>query len=64
MVPSQVLLARLTGIDKNIINALENNRIFLSASYALLISETLGCRLDDLYEKKSIEDERNPHRGE
>lgn len=51
MVAKQEDLARMTGISRSTINALENNRLFLSSSYALLIAEALGCRLDDLYEK-------------
>ncbi len=53
MVAKQESLARMTGISRSTINALENNRLFLSSHYALLIAEALGCRLDDLYEKRS-----------
>jgi len=45
-------LSRRTGISRSTLNALENNKLFLSSTYALLISETLGCKLDDLFEKK------------
>lgn len=51
MVPKQGDLARMTGINRNIISALENGRLFLSSTYALLIAEALGCSLDDLFEK-------------
>jgi DNA-binding XRE family transcriptional regulator len=51
VVAKQEDLARMTGINRSIINALENNRLFLSAPYALLICEALKCKLDDLYEK-------------
>jgi transcriptional regulator with XRE-family HTH domain len=59
MVPTQVKLSKMTGIDKNIVNALENNRMFLSSSHALLISDALGCKLDDLFEKHKLKNERN-----
>ena len=51
MVPTEQELARRTGISRNTISAIENNRLFLSSPYALLLTEALGCRLDDLYEK-------------
>ncbi len=51
-VPKQEVLALKTGIPRSTISALENNRLFLSAPYALLIKECLGCSLDDLYEKQ------------
>jgi putative transcriptional regulator len=53
MVAKQEDLARMTEISRSTINALENNRLFLSSPYALLIAEALGCRLDDLYEKRN-----------
>lgn len=46
-------LAKMTGISRSTINALENNRLFLSSPYALLIAEALGCKLDELYEKQN-----------
>lgn len=51
MVAKQEDLARMTGIPRTTVNALESNRLFLSAPYALLIAEALGCRLDELYER-------------
>ncbi|MDP8236988.1 MAG: helix-turn-helix domain-containing protein [Candidatus Erginobacter occultus] len=54
MVAKQEELATMTGISRSTINALENNRIFLSSPYALVIAEVLNCRLDDLYEKQEI----------
>lgn len=54
-------LAKLTGIPRSTINALECNRLFLSSPYALLISEALNCTLDDLYERR-IEPARRPGR--
>ncbi|KQC16044.1 MAG: hypothetical protein APR56_10315 [Methanosaeta sp. SDB] len=54
MVAKQEELATMTGISRSTINALENNRIFLSSPYALVIAEVLNCRLDDLYEKQKI----------
>ncbi len=51
MVARQEELARKTGISRTIISTLENNRLFLSAQYALLIAEALGCSLNDLYER-------------
>ena len=51
LVAKQEDLARITGINRTTINALENNRLFLSSPYALIIAEALGCSLDDLYEK-------------
>lgn len=56
MVAKQKDLARMTGIDRSTINALENNRLFLSSPYALLIAEALGCRLDDLYCKRNAKE--------
>lgn len=52
MVAKQDELAKLTGIGRTTISALENNRLFLSAPYALIIAEVLGCSLDDLYEPR------------
>lgn len=49
MVPRQEALARMTGISRSTISALENNRLFLSSPYALLIAEALECPLGDLY---------------
>lgn len=50
LIPKQETLASMTGISRSTINALENNRLFLSAPYALLIKQALQCKLDDLYE--------------
>jgi len=52
LVATQQELAQLTGINRTIINALENNRLFLSSQYALAISEVLRCSLNDLYQKR------------
>jgi transcriptional regulator with XRE-family HTH domain len=60
MIAKQEVLARRTGIPRSTISALENNRLFLSAPYALLIREELGCTLDDLYETITP----SPGRGE
>jgi DNA-binding XRE family transcriptional regulator len=51
MVGKQEELSRLTGINRSTISALENNRLFLSSHYALLIAEALKCKLDDLFER-------------
>ena len=51
MIARQEELSRRTGISRTILSALENNHLFLSAQYALLITEALGCSLDDLYER-------------
>ena len=56
MLARQEDLSRITGIGRTTVSALENNRLFLSSPYALIIAEALGCRLDDLYEKRSIGD--------
>lgn len=53
MVAKQEDLSKMTGISRSTINALENNRLFLSSSYALLIAEALGCKLDELYAKRN-----------
>ena len=50
-IATQEELARLTGIDRTTISAIENNRFFLSSSYALIFKEVLGCSLDDLFEQ-------------
>jgi len=52
MIAKQEDLADRTGISRTTMNALENNRLFLSSAYALLIAEVLGCKLDELYEKR------------
>jgi len=59
-VPKQEVLALVTGIPRTTISALENNRVFLSSPYALLIRDALGCTLDDLYERA---DPRSGHNG-
>ena len=46
-------LAERTGIHRSTINALEQNELFLSSHYALLIAEVLGCTLDDLFERET-----------
>lgn len=51
MIATQEELARLTGIDRTTISAIENNRLFLSSPYALIFKEALGCSLDDLFEQ-------------
>ena len=51
LIPTQVELARKSGIDRTTISALENNRLFLSIRYALRLKEVLGCSLDDIYEE-------------
>ncbi len=56
MVSKQWDLARMTGINRNIINALENGLLFLSSTYALLIAEALGCSLDELFERRVPDD--------
>lgn len=63
MVARQEELARMTGIGRTTISALENNRLFLSAPYALIIAEALGCRLDDLYERRHPAVGRSPRTG-
>jgi DNA-binding XRE family transcriptional regulator len=60
MLPKQEDLVKLTGISRSVISALENNRLFLSSPYALTIAEALGCKLDDLFEKRQA----NPGRKE
>ena len=51
LIISEAELARRTGIERTTMSALENNRRFLSIEHALLISEVLGCTLDQLYEQ-------------
>lgn len=55
LIASQAELARRTGIHRTTICALENNRIPLSVSYAMLIRRVIGCSLDDLYEETARE---------
>jgi len=50
-IAKQEVLSLRTGIPRTTLSALENNRLFLSAPYALLIRDELGCSLDDLYER-------------
>ena len=52
LVETQADLAKLTGISRSTLNNIENNKIFLSSYYGLLIAEALGCSLSDLYERK------------
>ncbi len=52
MLAKQEDLARITGINRSTINALENNRVFLSSHYALIIASALGCTVDELYSKR------------
>ena len=52
LVATQEELAKLTGINRTTINALENNRQFLSSHYALLIAEVLRCNVSDLYKQR------------
>ena len=51
LIVSQAKLARLTGICRTTICALENNLIPFSIQHALLIKRALCCSLDDLYEE-------------
>ena len=48
-IPTQVMLAWITRIPRSVISEIEGQRRFLCAAYALLIAETLRCRVDDLY---------------
>ena len=41
------------GISPSIICDIESNRKFLSSVYALRMAEVLGCKLDDLFERKT-----------
>ena len=50
LIATQEDLSRLTGIDRTTISAIENHRLFLSSTYALLFAEALKCSLDDLFE--------------
>ena len=52
MVATQQELSMKTGIGRTTISALENNRLFLSSTYALVIAEALHCKLGDLFEKR------------
>ena len=57
MIATQEELAKLTGIDRTTISAIENNRLFLSSPYALIFKKVLGCFLDDLYELVDTKEE-------
>jgi DNA-binding XRE family transcriptional regulator len=66
-VAKQETLARCTGIPRTTVSALECNKLFLSAPYALLIRDALGCSMDDLYERvecDSEDDTKAPGRRE
>ena len=52
LVETQADLAKLTGISRSTLNNIENNKIFLSSYYGLIIAEALGCSLSDLYIRK------------
>jgi len=56
LIAKQEELSRITGIPRSTINAIENNRTFLSSPYALLIRDALGCKLDDLYSRRDGSD--------
>ena len=51
MIATQEELAKLSGIDRTTISAIENNRLFLSSPNALIFKKVLGCSLDDLFER-------------
>lgn len=51
LISSQAELARLSGICRTTICALEKNRVNLSIRYALCLKKVLRCSLDDLYEE-------------
>ena len=59
MIATQEELARLTGINRTTISAIENQRLFLSTPYALVFKEALGCSLDDLFEEVETEQSDN-----
>lgn len=50
---TQKELSRRTGIPRSSIGAIESQKLFLSAPYALLIKEEFNCSLDELYERKA-----------
>jgi len=52
LVEKQADLAKLTGISRPTLNNIENNKIFLSSYYAILIAEALSCSISDLYVRK------------
>ena len=54
LVPSEADLSRRTGIPRTVLSELENNRRFLCIQYALLLVEALGCRLEQLYERRDL----------
>jgi len=58
LISSQAKLARLSGICRTTICALEGNRITLSIGYALRLKKILKCSLDDLYEEIPCERRR------
>ena len=63
---TQQELARLTGIDRTTISAIERGRLFLSSRYALVFREILRCSLDDFYEEVDMIDKndgRTPSRA-
>lgn len=55
LIASQAELARRAGICRTAICALENNRIPLCISCAMLIRRAISCSLDDLYEETARE---------
>jgi DNA-binding XRE family transcriptional regulator len=55
LIPSEAKLAKLSGICRTTICALENNRITLSVENALRLKRILGCSLDELYEEELSE---------
>lgn len=51
LIVSQAELARLTGMCRTTVCAIEKNRINLTIVYAFRLKKVLKCSLDDLYEE-------------
>ena len=51
-IPKQKELASRTGIRASTLSEIESNQVFLSSAYALRIAEVLGCKIDELFEKR------------
>jgi len=56
-IASQTALSRLSGVSHGTINAIENDKIFMSIHHALTFKDILGCSLDDLFVPRQSEPE-------
>ncbi|GMU93233.1 MAG: hypothetical protein AMXMBFR4_22910 [Candidatus Hydrogenedentota bacterium] len=56
---SQAELARRAGLSRGEISAIETNRLIPSVAAAIQLAETLGCHVEDLFERFDAESKGN-----